>query len=67
MKKGWEKECSSALEAAAGSKHRQVRGKLFREMKLLVMFLFPEWVLLTPALKIHETESQDPAAIEISG
>lgn len=44
---------SGAFEAASGSEHRQVIGKLSRGMKLLVMFLFPEWILLTPVLKIH--------------
>jgi len=47
---------SDALGAAAGSKHRQVIGKLFRGFKFLVMFLVPEWVLLIPVLKIHQTE-----------
>lgn len=44
---------SGALEAAAASKHRQVISKLFRGMKLLVMFLFPEWVCSTPVVKMH--------------
>ena len=56
--KGMREGICGALEAAAGSKHRQVIGKFFRGMKLLVMFLFPEWVLLTPVLKIHETKSK---------
>lgn len=58
---------SGALEAAAASKHRQVISKLFRGMKLLVMFLFPEWVLFHPRCKNALNHEQDPAAIEIPG
>lgn len=58
---------SGALEAAAASKHRQVISKLFRGMKLLVMFLFPEWVLFHPCCKNALNHEQDPAAIEIPG
>lgn len=58
---------SGALEAAAASKHRQVLSKLFRGMKLLVMFLFPEWVLFHSRCKNALNHEQDPAAIEIPG
>lgn len=51
--KGMGEGTCGAIGATSGSKHRHVTGKLFRGMKLLVIFLFPEWLLHTAVLKIH--------------
>lgn len=53
MKRGWEKGLVVPLEPLLDKSTGTLQAFTFRGMKLLVIFLFPEWLLHTTVLKIR--------------